>query len=93
MSYEIADREYNARVLPTSYQQFISTETISRKGAENERKFANGLYQIYLRELNVEDLKEQDSVSTVQKTSWTIHSSFLVLSVLKRGLFNFGCDH
>ena len=67
------------------HQQFISTETISIKGAENERKFANGLYQIYLRELNVEDLKEQDSVSTVQKTSWTIHSSFLVRSSMEKG--------
>ena len=68
------------------HQQFILTETISRKGAENERKFANGLYQIYLRELNVEDLKEQDSVSTMQKTGLTIQSSFLVLSGLERVL-------
>ena len=74
-------------IMPGSYphQQFIWTKTISRKGAENERKFANGLYQINLKELNVEDLKEQGPVLTMQKTGWTIHSSFLVLSGLEKG--------
>ena len=31
-------------------------------------------------------MTEQDSVSTMQKNGWTIHSSFLVLSDLEKGL-------
>ena len=34
----------------------------------------------------------QDPVSTMQKTGWTNHSAFLVLSGLKKG-YHFGCDH
>ena len=35
---------------------------------------------------------KQDPVSTIQKTTWTYHSSFLVWCGLGRG-FNYGCDH
>ena len=35
---------------------------------------------------------KQDPVSTMQKTIWTYHSSFLVWSGLGKG-FNYGCDH
>ena len=38
---------------------------------------------------NLENRNKQDLVSSMQKTGWSIHSSFLILL----SGFHFGCDH
>ena len=41
---------------------------------------------------NVHIIKKQDPVSTIQRTGLANYSSFLVWSVLEKGI-TYGCDH
>ena len=55
-----------------------------------EKKLSDKIGQFVMKRQNISlfcrwSSKKQDPVSTMQKTGWTIHSSFLVLSVLEKG--------